>query len=245
MKKLKVLIIENGSGLSGAAAKLMAEIFSDFDCPFGAEFFYLKTYHEAMTQPQETLILNGYYEVAVLIGETGSFELFDAEDNIFCGPKRPLPIFISESEYLIERAIRETEFLASFLVRNGATDMTKATLIRETLIQSGKISRQVSVRKILDPVCVFSQLLSEESQKRLNLVASVLNTEEIPWALVTKTGNQEVITEKNHLPLVKQLILSSSLRFWKTWLRAEVKTSVISEENKQSAGGNIEELSQS
>lgn len=228
MKKLKVVIIENGSGLSGVAAKLMAEIFSDFDCPFGAEFFYLKTYREAMTQPQEHLILNGHYDVAVLIGETGALEMFDAEDNIFCGSKKPLPIFISESEYLIERAIRETEFLASFLIRNQeAADMTSAALIRETLIQNGKISQQVSARKILDPVCIFSQRLSEESQKKLDSVSVVLNTEEMSYAVINKKGYQEVVIEKIHLPLAKHLILDSSLQFWKTWLRAEVKASAL------------------
>jgi len=228
MKKLKVVIIENGSGLSGFAAKLMAEIFSDFDCPFGAEFFYIKTYREAMTQPQEHLILDGHYDVAVLIGETGALEMSDAEDNIFYGSKRPLPIFISKSEHLIERATRETEFLASFLVKDlNVTDMTSAALIRGTLIQSGKISQQVSARKILDPVCIFSQFLSEESQKKLDSISIILNAEEIYYAVINKKGYQEVVIEKIHLSFVQHLILDSNLKFWKTWLRTEIKSSSV------------------
>lgn len=102
MKKLKILIITEGDNLSSVAAMTAFKIVSSLK--LGANFYYAKSFDEALQDCYEEKIKSGYYDVICLLTNDTSIKMYSVIDNIKPINKKNAFIFLSTSDYLIERS---------------------------------------------------------------------------------------------------------------------------------------------
>lgn len=204
----------------------MSGVFNSLNGSFGFKIAYITKYVEAKNLLQSEI---SHYDLVILIGERGAFEIIDIEDLILNSDQKLIKIFISKSRFLVDRA-SEMSFSLSFLIgknENFYSDSEPAKSIREYLINSGKISSQISINDIKDPICIFrQQIASEMSEKNLFSITTILNAEEISYA-IEKDNNEGIIVDSKQLVSIKRLVLRSDLKFWKKWLQKEIQGSAI------------------
>lgn len=114
MKRLKILIIIETEAFYLPAVLLVSKIISSLEQ--SAEFFYAKSFDEALQPEKERPMVNGAYDVIFMFANENEFIPFSLLDNLFVASNSSLTFFISTSLLLVEKVKDEFEILQSYVM---------------------------------------------------------------------------------------------------------------------------------
>lgn len=114
MKRLKILIITESEDFYSPAILLVSEIVSSLKQ--SAEFFYAKSFDEALKPEQEQPMVNGDYDVIFMFANKNEFAMLSVLDNLSIASKESLTFFISTSLYFVKKVKDEFDFSQSYVI---------------------------------------------------------------------------------------------------------------------------------
>lgn len=114
MKRMKMLIIIETEAFYLPAVQLVSKIVSKLEQ--SAEFFYAKSFEEALKPEQEQSMVNGVYDVIFMFASENNFVTLSLLDSLFVASDSSLTFFVSTSLYFVEKAKDEFGISQSYII---------------------------------------------------------------------------------------------------------------------------------
>lgn len=231
MKNLRVLIITNDEKSSPLAALMVAEHLSALK--LSANFFYVKSFDEALIN-REKLFIAGNYDLVCVFADILSIAIYDVMDDILYRHENSTFSILSVPGHSIE-VIKDEDYtqLAFLLNEAGAAPSNIKELLKEAFKKAS--SCKVGPPEIIDPICIFSHAyfyskIDSFARRKCELIRDLLDRNQIKY-YVTDPGmykqveipgaRMKIYLAGKDLEIVKELVEKSKLAFWQIWIKKE------------------------